>query len=134
MKLLLDTHIFLWFISSDGRLPKSLGDEISDPGNSVFLGVASNWEILVKYKLGKLPLPQSPEFYIPEQRQIHKIESLPITESSLSHLASLPDLHRDPFDRLLIAQTLERNMTIVTVDRAITAYNISVLKPGSPNS
>ena len=103
MRLLPDTHIFLWFISGDARLPILFRDEIREPNNEVYLSAVSLWEIIVKNKLGKLPLPQTPEIYIPRQRQIHKIESLPITESSLKHLASLPDLHRDAFDRILIS-------------------------------
>lgn len=90
MKLLLDTHIFLWFISADPRLPILFRDAIREPNNTVFLSVASVWEIIVKYNLGKLPLPQSPEIYVPRQRQTHQIKSLPISESSLKNLISLP--------------------------------------------
>ncbi len=128
MNLLLDTHIFLWFISGDARLPILFRDEIQEPGNSVFLSVASLWEIIIKYKLGKLPLPQSPEIYIPRQRQIHRIESLPISETSLKNLVSLPDLHRDPFDRVLISQALSGNLTIVTVDKVFKNYSVPFLK------
>ncbi len=91
MRLLLDTHIFLWFISADSRLPLLFRDAIREPNNGIFLRVASLWEIIIKSNLGKLPLSQSPEIYIPRQRQIHQIKSLPITESSLKNLVSLPD-------------------------------------------
>lgn len=128
MRLLLDTHIFLWFIIADSRLPTLFLDAIREPNNSVFLSVASFWEIVIKYNIGKLPLPQSPEIYIPRQRQIHQIKSLPITESSLKHLVSLPDFHRDPFDRLLISQTLNNNLTLVTIDPEIVKYNLPFLK------
>ncbi|HEY0457523.1 MAG TPA: type II toxin-antitoxin system VapC family toxin [Pyrinomonadaceae bacterium] len=128
MKLLLDTHIFLWFISGDLRLPILFRNEIQTTNNAVFLSVASLWEIIIKYKIGKLPLPQSPEIYIPRERQKHQIKSLPISESSLKHLVSLPDLHRDPFDRLLVSQSLSANLTIVTVDQEILNYNITYLK------
>ena len=128
MNLLLDTHIFLWFISGDARLPILFRDEIQEPGNSVFLSVASLWEIIIKYNLGKLPLPQSPEIYIPRQRQIHRIKSLPINETSLKNLVSLPDLHRDPFDRVLISQALSDNLIIVTVDRTFKNYSVPFLK------
>ncbi len=128
MNLLLDTHIFLWFISGDARLPILFRDEIQEPGNSVFLSVASLWEIIIKYKLGKLPLPQSPEIYIPRQRQTHRIKSLPISETSLKNLVSLPDLHRDPFDRVLISQALSGNLTIVTADKVFKNYSVSFLK------
>lgn len=109
MQLLLDTHVFLWFISGDSRLPRYFTEAIIDPDNAVFLSVVSVWEIIVKYQLGKLPLPESPETYVPRQRELHLIESLPITESSLAHLVGLPDLHRDSFDRCLISQALGGN-------------------------
>jgi PIN domain nuclease of toxin-antitoxin system len=128
MKLLLDTHIFLWFVSADSRLPILFRDAIREPGNTVFLSVASLWEIIIKHNLGKLPLPQSPEVYIPRQRQIHRIKSLPITESSLKHLITLPNLHRDPFDRILISQTMNNNLTLATADPEIVKYNVPFLK------
>jgi len=128
MKLLLDTHIFLWFISADSRLPILFRDAIREPNNTVFLSVASLWEIIIKYNLGKLPLPQSPEIYIPRQRQFHRIRSLPINESSLKYLVSLPNLHRDPFDHILISQALNSNSILVTVDPEIMNYNVPYLK------
>lgn len=128
MKLLLDTHIFLWFISADLRLPVLFRDAIREPNNAIYLSVVSFWEIIIKYNLGKLPLPQSPETYIPRQRRIHQIKSLPISEPSLKHLVSLPDLHRDPFDRILISQALSHNLTIVTFDREIKNYSVSYFK------
>lgn len=128
MKLLLDTHIFLWFISADSRLPILFRDAIREPNNTIFSRVASLWEIIIKYNLGKLPLPQSPEIYIPRQRQLHRIKSLPISESSLKNLVSLPDLDRDPFDRILISQALTSNLILVTVDPEIVKYNVTFLK------
>lgn len=128
MKLLLDTHIFLWFISDGARLPILFRDAIREPNNTIFLSVASLWEIIIKYNLGKLPLPQSPEIYIPKQRRNHQIKSLAISELSLKYLVSLPNLHRDPFDRILISQTLNGNLTLVTVDPEIMNYNVPFLK------
>ncbi len=128
MKLLLDTHIFLWFISGDSRLPNNFRDAIQDPGNEVHLSVVSLWEIIVKFQLGKLPLPQSPESYIPLQRQRHSIASLPLNEASVTQLAKLPSIHRDPFDRIMICQALEHQMTIVTVDHAFPSYPVALLK------
>lgn len=128
MKLLLDTHIFLWFISADARLPNLFQNAVEESNNTVFLSVASLWEIIIKYNLGKLPLPQSPEIYIPRRRQAHQIESLPVSEASLKQLASLPNLHRDPFDRLLISQALSSNLTFATVDSEILRYNATFLE------
>ena len=106
MRLLLDTHVFLWYISADPRLPVAFRDAIRDPGNEVFLSVASVWEAVIKYALGKLPLPEPPAGYLPRQREAHQIATLPIEEAGLVHLAGLPPLHRDPFDRILVAQAL----------------------------
>ena len=102
MKLLLDTHIFLWYIAADLRLPLLFRDAIREPENEVFLSVASLWETIIKYNLGKLPLPESPEIYIPTQRRKHQIKSLSLHENAVKELAKLPVLHRDPFDRILI--------------------------------
>ena len=127
MKLLLDTHIFLWYILADAQLPTPYLDAIQDPANEVYLSVVSLWEIIIKYQLGKLPLPQAPETYIPEQRRRHQIASLGVNEASVALLAGLPALHRDPFDRLLICQAKHNNLTLVTVDAAIRAYPITLL-------
>ena len=99
MKILLDTQIFLWFISADIRLSTDVRDAIRDPDNEVYLSAVSVWEAIVKYQLGKLPLPEPPEIYLPKQRDIHQIVSLALDESSVAQLANLPPLHRDPFDR-----------------------------------
>jgi len=127
MKLLLDTHVFLWFICGDKRLPDGVCDSIRDLNNEVYLSVVSQWEATVKYQLGKLPLPQSPETYIPAMRQQHQIASLSLDEASVSQLASLPLLHRDPFDRMLICQTLAHGLVLVTVDEVIASYSVPVL-------
>jgi PIN domain nuclease of toxin-antitoxin system len=127
MRLLLDTHVFLWYITADSRLPSTFRDAIQDPGNPVYLSVASVWEAVIKYALGKLPLPEPPAEYMPRQREAHQIASLPIEEAALAHLASLPALHRDPFDRILVAQALQHGMTVATLDDAILAYPVSLL-------
>lgn len=127
MNLLLDTCIFLWFISGDQRLPVSMREAIRDPANAVHLSVVSLWEIIVKYQLGKLPLPRPPEHYVPEQRHRHRIASLPLEEDSVARLQQLPPLHRDPFDRMLICQALTGNFTLLTVDDKIRAYPVQVM-------
>lgn len=124
MKLLLDTHIFLWFISGDTKLSAEAQASITNPDNDVYLSVASVWEAIVKNQLGKLPLPQAPETYLPQQRQNHNIASLGIDEETIGFLPKLPSLHRDPFDRIIICQALQHGLTIVTVDTAITAYPV----------
>jgi PIN domain nuclease of toxin-antitoxin system len=127
MKILLDTHIFLWFISGHTRLSANVRDAIREPNNEIYLSVVSVWEAIVKYQLGKLPLPEHPGTYLPKQRDIHEISSLVLDESSVVELAKLPSLHRDPFDRMLICQALHNNLIIATVDSAVRAYPVRVI-------
>ena len=127
MRILLDTHIFLWFISGDPQLSINTRDIIRDSDNEVYLSVVSVWESIIKYQLGKLPLPESPEIYLPKQRNLHQITSLPIDETSVSQLIHLQLLHRDPFDRMLICQALQHGLTIATIDSAIRAYDVSLI-------
>ena len=126
MRLLLDTHIFLWLISGDTRLSGSMRRDILNTTNEVYLSVISLWEAAIKYQLGRLPLPEPPAHYLPVQRERHQIAGLPLDEPSVSHLDDLPPLHRDPFDRILICQAIEHGLSIVTADRAIRAYPVPV--------
>lgn len=100
---------------------------IREPDNEIYLSAVSVWEGIVKYQLGKLPLPEHPETYLPKQRDLHQIASLNLDENSVIQLAKLPSLHRDPFDRMLICQALQYGLTIATVDAAVRAYSVSVL-------
>lgn len=127
MKILLDTHIFLWFISGDTQLSTDVRDVIRDLDHEIYLSAISVWEAIVKYQLGKLPLPEHPETYLPKQRDLHQIASLALDENSVIQLAELPPLHRDPFDRMLICQALQNGLTIATVDSAVRAYPVSVM-------
>jgi len=126
MKLLLDTHIFLWYISSDARLPQAMSDGIRNSDNDVFLSVVSLWESITKHQIGKLPLPQPPEKYLPLQRERHQIFSLSLDEASITHLAKLPSVHRDPFDRMLICQAIEHSLVIMTRDNVFENYPVSI--------
>jgi PIN domain nuclease of toxin-antitoxin system len=123
MKLLLDTHIFLWLIDDDARLSDRFRQEIHDLNNDIFLSVVSLWECVIKYQLGKLSFPESPEIYLPQQRRKHLIKSLVVDEDSIAELINLPSLHRDPFDRLLISQALQYDLIMMTEDRAVLAYS-----------
>lgn len=127
MRLLLDTHIFLWYISGDSRLVSYDRDTISDPSSAVFLSVVSIWEAIIKYRLGNLPLPSPPEIYLPQQRVKHNIGILTLEEASVTRLSQLPLLHRDPFDRMLLCQAQEHGLTLVTADHALKVYGISTL-------
>lgn len=127
MNLLLDTHIFLWYITKDAHLSTQLNNAISDVSNQVYLSPVSIWEMIIKYQQGRLPLPEPPEIFLPAQRELHKIVSLPVTEEAVSRIAQLPELHKDPFDRLLIAQALTHELVLITVDRQIAAYPVPQL-------
>jgi PIN domain nuclease of toxin-antitoxin system len=127
MRLLLDTHVFLWYITADPKLPAAFRVAIQNPANEVYLSVASVWEAVIKHALGKLPLPAPPADYLPQQRDAHGIASLPVDEGAMPHLAALPPLHRDPFDRVMIAQAIQHGLTIVTVDDEVAAYPVPQL-------
>jgi PIN domain nuclease of toxin-antitoxin system len=99
---------------------------ILNPDNKIFLSAASSWEIGVKYALGKLPLPANPSVLIPSLRQSQGIPSLPITEADTLMVSKLPLLHRDPFDRILVAQALNESLTILTPDNDIGQYPVRV--------
>ena len=129
MKILLDTHIFLWFISRDQRLPTDVQKIIQDLDNEIYLSVVSTWEAIVKYQLGKLPLPESPEIYFSKHCDRHQILNLDLDQASVTQLAKLPSLHRDPFDRMLICQAIQNDMAIATVDEAVRAYPVNLLNP-----
>ena len=128
MKFLLDTHIFLWFINGDERLPTTLLAAIRNPDNEVYLSVISLWEAVVKYQLGKRVLPSAPDRYLPLQRERHQILSLPLDEASVTHLSKLPAVHRDLFDRMLICQAIEHGLMMVTVDDVFDQYPVAVFR------
>lgn len=127
MKFLLDTHIFLWWILEDPKLPRAAGDVIADSDNELYLSSASTWEMIIKSTLGKLSLPASPEIFVNEQLQLNAISPLPITIEHTFALATLPMLHKDPFDRMLIAQAIHENLTLITDDPIIKQYPVKVL-------
>ena len=127
MRLLLDTHVFLWYITADPKLPAAFRTAVQDPGNEVYLSVTSVWEAVVKYQLGKLPLPAPPADYLRRRRDAHGIASLAIDEGAMAPLAGLPLLHRDPFDRILVAQALQHGLHLATVDPDVIAYPVPTL-------
>ena len=127
MQLLLDTCTFLWLTKGYEDLSKNAIDAFSNPKNEVYLSAVSAWEINVKYRLGKLPLPLSPDQFITKERTRHLIAPLDLTEQDTSHLCKLPATHKDPFDRILICQAIEHSLTIVTPDPLIIQHPISTL-------
>ena len=127
MKILLDTCTFLWIITDDPKLSPQSKKLFIDPSNEVYLSVASTWEIAIKYNRGKLSLPKPPEIYIPIKRKQHNIDSLPLDEEATLYLTKLPDLHKDPFDRILICQSIVSGLIILTPDELISQYPVRSL-------
>lgn len=127
MRLLLDTCTFLWVLAGSGQLSTGARAAFRNPTNEVFLSAASVWEIVVKHRLGRLPLPTPPDVFVPAQRAAHGIEPLAIDEEAALHIARLPDLHRDSFDRMLVAQALVGGLTLVTPDETIRRYAVHTL-------
>ncbi len=127
MKLLLDTCTFLWIIEQAAELSDTVSALFSDPANEVYLSTISVWEILVKYQLGRLPLPDFPEQFIVEQRKLHRIEMLALQEEAVTQLLRLPEYHKDPFDRMLVCQAIAHGLTLLTPDKAIRQYPIATI-------
>ena len=129
MRLLLDTHIFLWYITGDRRLSSHFRESIEN-ADVVFVSVVSIWEAVIKYTIGKLPLPHEPYPWLASQRELHGFISLPVEERSLARLGELPRHHDDPFDRMLVSQALGGDLLLVTVDPILTKYSAPLLPPG----
>lgn len=127
MRLLLDTVTFLWLVAEPEQLSLRAREAIVAPGNDVFLSAVSTWEIAVKHALRRLPLPEAVDKFVPEQRERHGVESLPLEEEATLHLPRLPTLHRDPFDRMLICQAIAHGLTVVTPDRDVRQYPVRTL-------
>ncbi len=127
MHLLLDTHTFLWYIAGDEQTSPKARELITDVENDVLLSVASLWEIAIKASIGKLTLSKPFEALMPEQIELNSIEVVPISLDELTTVSQLPFHHRDPFDRLLIAQALERSIPVVGVDSRFEDYGVELL-------
>jgi len=122
MRLLLDTHTFLWFIAGDPQLSTICRTLIEDLNNERLLSVASVWEMAIKVGLGKLPLAPPLEILIPNQLQRNAIDLLPIESRHVFRVPYLPLHHRDPFDRLLVAQSLVEQAPLLSADATFDAY------------
>jgi PIN domain nuclease of toxin-antitoxin system len=127
LKLLLDTCTFLWFQADSPQLSPTARAHILDPANEVYLSAVSVWEIARKYAQGGLSLPAHPSTLIPAVRKNSGIESLSLTETDALAAEKLQLFHKDPFDRMLIAQALMGGLAIVTPDRAFELYPVRVI-------
>ena|SRR5437868_14396005 len=126
MKLLLDTHTFLWFIKDNPRLSVSAKAWLESDAD-LLLSIACLWEISIKVSIGKLTLAQPFDIFLPQQLADNDIEILPISLAHLGIVSTLPFHHRDPFDRLLIAQAITEQLPIVSIDAAFDAYSVTRL-------
>jgi len=127
VKVLLDTQAWLWLQDRVGRFAYSTLEILQDPETDRILSMASVWEISIKFALGKLRLPESPDRYVPDRLALSMTRILPIELRHAVHVAQLPVHHRDPFDRMLVAQALIERMPVLTADRRFSAYGVEVL-------
>jgi PIN domain nuclease of toxin-antitoxin system len=126
LRVLLDTHSWLWMVGESGRLADSSRGLLRDPSNDLFLSAASAWEIAIKYAAGRLRLPQPPAVLITQWMAEVRMGSLPILHAHALRAGELPLHHRDPFDRLLIAQAQIEGLTVLTADREFAKYDVPV--------
>ena len=127
MKLLLDTHTFLWFVNDNPKLSDHLKDLIEDTSNVSYLSVASLWEMSIKFNLGKLTLDPNYEEFVDREVTTSAIQLLNIELEHLRINATLPFHHRDPFDRIIIAQSIVEEIPIVSVDSAFDKYSVNLI-------
>ncbi len=127
MTLLLDTCVFIWLTQEPGKLSVAAQSAINDPANSLVFRHASAWEIHLKHHAGKLILPEPPKQWIPQQIGAWKISELVIQLNAIQRTSDLPEIHRDPFDRLLVAQAMEEGLSLVSPDEFFPGYGVPVV-------
>lgn len=127
MNLLLDTHTFLWWAAEPAKLSPAADSALRDGANTLYLSVASIWELQIKLQLGKLTLSKPLPDFVQNQQHVNGMRLLAIEPAHIYGLAALPQHHKDPFDRLIIAQALAELMTVVSADGKFRAYSVSLL-------
>lgn len=127
MKIMLDTHTFLWWDANPEKLSASVMEALSNPENSIFLSVVSAWEVQIKKQLGKLYLSIPLDEMIESQEQVNRMVVLPVELKHVLALDNLPAHHKDPFDRLLIAQAKAEQMAIASADPLFAQYDVKVI-------
>ncbi len=130
MRLLIDTECWLWSLTDFLRLNVKARSIIANRHNTIYLSSASSWEISIKCALGRLTLPEPPGKYIPSRMSAQDIRALPIEHVHALQVFSLPLHHRDPFDRILIAQAQVESLAVLTTDRAFKAYDVELIWAG----
>jgi PIN domain nuclease of toxin-antitoxin system len=127
MNALLDTHTFLWWVMDAPQLSETAKTFIANPDNKLLFSVASAWEIIIKVNTGKLNIPEEVDTYITNRLTENRFEVLEIELAHVLQVAKLSDLHRDPFDRIIIAQSQVMGLPILTIDRLIRQYDVDVI-------
>ena len=127
MNILLDTCTFLWIVQDAPELSKTAKICFQDPGNRIYLSSVSVWEMVVKHALGRLPLPEAPDRFITAMRSGHGIAALALEEEAAYQLSKLPDLHKDPFDRMLVCQALVHGLVLLTPDEMLRQYPVRIV-------
>ncbi len=125
MNVLLDTHAFLWWITDNDELSPRAREVITDGRNELFLSAASGWEISIKTRLGRIDFPKAPDKFLIHHLSVNGITPLSISIQHALQVLNLPDIHRDPFDRIIVAQAILEKMTILTRDAYIKRYDVS---------
>jgi len=126
MQYLLDTHVLIWWMTSDNRLSTTAKDLIKSPRNNIYWSVASSWEISIKYALGKLEFDEPPENLIPSELDKNHIETLTILNNHAFLAGQLPVHHKDPFDRMLVAQARIESLGVISDDSKFKFYDVDV--------
>lgn len=129
MRVLIDTQCWLWLCADPGRFSKRTRERLADPDCERYLSSAGVWEIVIKYGLGKLPLPVAPRDFVPSRLELTQTDVLPITADHALRVADLPSHHRDPFDRMMMAQALVEDLPLLTADRTLRRYGVELLAP-----
>jgi len=127
VRILLDTHVWLWWLTEPERLPLKIREALESSANQLWFSVASSWEIAIKYAAGKLPLPEEPADFVPKRLMRDGVETLAIEHRHAQQVARLPAHHHDPFDRLLIAQGQLEKIPIATVDPKFAKYEVKII-------
>ncbi|KYG06060.1 type II toxin-antitoxin system VapC family toxin [Sorangium sp. So ce296] len=127
MRLLLDTHCWLWLVADPERIRRDVVEMLVAEGADVYISAATAWEIVIKHALGKLSLPIPPAEYIPSRMAALGHLSLPIEQRHTLQVAGLPPHHKDPFDRILVAQAQVEDIQLVTADRLMAPYDVRVI-------
>ena len=127
MKYLLDTGVWLWSVGDPARMPPATREVLADRSQEIFLSAVTSWEVAIKAATGKLELPEPPTTYVPSRMVMQGLRPLPVSHQHALAVFRIPHHHRDPFDRLLMAQALVEDLTILTADREFKKYDVPIL-------